>query len=178
MAIWDPDDELNHPLDFLLIQKGFVNLFFRKTVLEESISWLHRHGYRVISLNAASWLAPAAMHADIAAALQFPSYYGANLDALNDCLGDVATCSYGWSESDTGLVLVLDGYAEFAARDRALAHSLLDIFAGQAVYAALFGHRLMCRVRSSDPRLQIDPVGGTPVSWNYREFENSSRQIG
>lgn len=177
MAIWDPADELNHPLDFLLIQSGFVNLFFQQTILEETTSWLHRHGYRIVALDATSWHTPADMHTDIAAALQFPGYYGSNLAALNDCLGDVAIRSYGWSESDAGLVLVVEGYDKFAAKDQATAHKLLDIYAHQASYAALFGHRLMCLVRSSDPRLQVAPVGGTPVNWNFREFESSKRQV-
>lgn len=28
MAIWNPADALNHPLDFLRIQNGFVSLSF------------------------------------------------------------------------------------------------------------------------------------------------------
>lgn len=32
---------------------------------------------------------PQAVHAHIARALAFPSYYGGTLDALHDCLGDV-----------------------------------------------------------------------------------------
>ncbi|WP_375164761.1 barstar family protein [Arthrobacter sp.] len=111
------------------------------------------------------------MHTDLASALRFPAYYGANLDALNDCLSDVATRTYGWSESDTGLVCVLNGYDEFLVQNRATAQSILDIYARQAAYAALFGHRMMCLVKSSDRQIYIAPVGGTPVSWNHLELQ-------
>ena len=117
MAAWNPADELNHPLDFLLIQNGFVSMFFQPVVLQEALSWLQGHGYHIASVDAASWLTPADMHADVARALDVPSYYGANLDALEDCLRDVAVQSYGWSEPDTGLVLVINGYDAFAAKD-------------------------------------------------------------
>lgn len=49
-----------------------------------------------IQLSAAGWDTPAAAHAALSDALGFPGYYGRNLDALADCLGEV---------SDTQLVL-------------------------------------------------------------------------
>lgn len=170
MATWDLADELNHPLDFLLIQNGFITLFFRRTVLDETISWLEQRSNKVVEVDSASWRSLADLHRDIAKALDFPDYYGSNLDALNDCLSDVAVQSYGWSAADTGLVLVIDGYESFADRDTETAHLLLDIFATKAGYAALFGNRMMCLVRTADATIQIPSVGGASVFWNHREF--------
>lgn len=170
MATWDLADELNHPLDFLLIQNGFINLFCQQAVLDEAISWLRNHSYKVVQVDSAAWQSQGDLHRDIAQVLEFPDYYGTNLDALNDCRSDVAVQSYGWSAADTGLVLVIDGYETFAGKDAVAAHLLLDIFAKQATYAALFGHRMMCLVRTADAGLQITPVGGVAVSWNHREF--------
>jgi len=121
-------------------------------------------------LDAAAWQSQADLHQDVARALDFPDYYGSTLDALNDCLGDVAVQAYGWTAADAGLVLVVDGFEVFEGKDASTAHQLLDIFARQATYAALFGHRMMCLVRTGDPDLEITPVGGFPVAWNHREF--------
>jgi len=48
----------------------------------------------------------AAFHREVAAVLGFPSYYGANLDALWDCLSDLdaptALVWQGWSELAIG----------------------------------------------------------------------------
>lgn len=159
MATWEQADELNHPLDFLLIQNGFVSLFCQRTILDEAISWLGQHSYKVVYLDAALWRSNGDLHRDIAHALDFPTYYGRNLDALNDCLSDVATQSYGWAAADAGFVVVIDGYDQFAKRDARTAHLLLDIYARQAAYAALFGHRLMCLVRTDDRRIQVPQVG-------------------
>ncbi|MDR6639608.1 barstar family protein [Paenarthrobacter nitroguajacolicus] len=169
MATWDQADELNHPLDFLLIQNGFISLFGQRTILDEAISWLGQRSYKVIYLDAALWQSSRDMHRDMAEALDFPEYYGRNLHALNDCLNDVATQSYGWTDADTGLVIVVDGYDKFAKRDTRTAHLLLDIFAKQAAYAALFGNRMMCLVHSDDRQIEVPPVGGTSVTWNHRE---------
>ncbi|MFE4195602.1 barstar family protein [Paenarthrobacter sp. NPDC056912] len=94
---------------------------------------------------------------------------GSNLAALDDCLRDVAVQTYGWTPTDTGLVLVIDGYETFKEKDAPTAHRLLEIFARQATYAALFGHRMMCLVRTGDSVLENPPVGGIPVAWNFRE---------
>lgn len=169
MATWELADELNHLPDFLLIQNGFVSLFSERTILDETLSWLRQHSYKVARLDAASWQSEENMHRDIANALSFPAYYGHNLDALDDCLNDVATQSYGWTAADAGLVVVIDRYDHFASKDARTAHLLLDTYARQAAYGALFGHRLMCLVQTDDRRLQVPRIGGTPVTWNYRE---------
>ena len=42
-----------------------------------------------VQLSAARWLSADAAHEELAAALDFPEYYGRNLDALHDCLTDL-----------------------------------------------------------------------------------------
>ena len=39
-----------------------------------------------VQLSAAGWDTPEKAHGDLAKALDFPSFYGKNLDALHDCL--------------------------------------------------------------------------------------------
>lgn len=41
-----------------------------------------------VLIDCAKTTTPEAIHTAIATQLHFPSYYGANLDALADCLGD------------------------------------------------------------------------------------------
>jgi hypothetical protein len=47
------------------------------------------------------------MHSDLAALLEFPDYYGRNLDALNDCLRDVAAADYGVRDGGPGFGVAL-----------------------------------------------------------------------
>ena len=42
-----------------------------------------------VHLSAAGWDTPEKAHRDLAEALNFPAYYGKNLDALYDCLTDL-----------------------------------------------------------------------------------------
>jgi len=62
MAIWDLADELTHPLDFLLIQNGFVKLFHQRAILDGTVSWLRGHRYKVVHVDAAAWQSQADLH--------------------------------------------------------------------------------------------------------------------
>ena len=103
------------------------------------MEWLSANGYQIVSVPAGSWQGPSDLHRDISQALDFPGYYGKNLDALNDCLRDVALGDYGLDRRATGFVLVLTEFDRFAAVEPVGAHALLDIFAERARNAALFG---------------------------------------
>ena len=172
MAIWRGDEET---LDWDLVRNGVVTKFFDPVILSETTGWLEEHGYRIVAVNAGDWNDKSAMHDDIAAALHFPNYTGGNLDALVDYLRGVIVQDYGWATSDTGLVLVIHRFDEFHAKDQRNAHALVDIYADAARRASLLGHRMICLVQSSDPRLEIADVGGTSPGWNHREWLNKNR---
>ena len=172
MAVWRGDEQTP---DWDLVRNGVVTKFFDPLILSDTTGWLQEHGYRIVSLNAGHWVDNEVMHTEIAEALQFPSYYGKNLDAFVDCLRDVVDLHYGWEPTDTGLVLVIHRFDEIHSRDPRVAHAIVDIYADAARKAALIGRRLLCLVQSSDPRLEIADVGGTSPGWNYREWLNKKR---
>ena len=85
MNAFDSEADLEHDLDFRLLINTAVSLFHRRPVLDETTTWLAEQGYQVTILDASSWSSEADFHAAISEALDFPSYYGRNLDALNGC---------------------------------------------------------------------------------------------
>lgn len=177
MATWDADVESTGGLDFRLVRNTFVTMFWRTSVLDETVTWLRSNAYDVVEFEASSWSSAAHMFVDVARGLSFPDYFGRNLDALNDCMRDVAAGDYGWSAEATGLVIVLRGFDAFAGVDPRTAQIMLDIFATQARSALLVGNRMMCLVQSNDARLAFDPVGAMPVMWNDAEWFDSNRGL-
>lgn len=177
MASWDADAETSHAVDFRLVHNTFVTMFWQPSVLDETVIWLLQHGYDVATFDAATWTTPGDMFGDVAQRLDFPDYFGRNLDALNDCMRDVASCDYGWRPDATGLVIVLRAFDAFATVDRRTAQIMLEIFADQARSAILIGNRILCLVQSNDPRLSFEPVGAVPVTWNDAEWLNSKRGL-
>lgn len=177
MVAWDPDAETLHPVDFRLVHNTFVTMYWRTSLLDETTAWLRSHRYDVVQFDAASWTSAAEMFDDVAAGLDFPGYFGRNLDALNDCMRDVASREYGWHADATGLVIVLRGFDAFTSVDRRTAQILLNIFAYQARCAILIGNRIICLVQSDDPQLSFEPVGAMPVMWNDAEWLSSKRRL-
>ncbi|WP_203863650.1 barstar family protein [Planobispora rosea] len=177
MAVFDRDAPLAHQVDYRLMANTFVTLFWRRGILEETIDWLLAHGYEVVRWDASGWMTEDDLHRDFAQALDFPAYYGRNLDALNDCLDDVASGDYGVSSEATGLVLVLIGYDRFAARCPEVAQRVLDIIARNARSAILVGHRMFCLVQSDDPGIVFQSVGATAVAWNDAEWLDANRRV-
>ncbi len=176
MTAWNADAEIAHPVDFRLVQAGFITMFWRLSVLDDTLGMLRSLAYRVVEFEAGAWHSGTAMYDEMASQLGCPDYFGRNLDALNDCMSDVASGGYGWDVgADTGLVIVLRGFDAFAAGNRRIAQTMLDIIAVQARYAMLFGHRIICLVQSNDPRLDFEPVGAALVAWNDAEWLDSER---
>ena len=85
-------------------------------MLDETVRWLRSHAYDVKEFDAGWWKSDADMYADMALRLDFPDYFGRNLDALNDCMSDVASGDYGWRAETTGLVIVLRGLRRLCDR--------------------------------------------------------------
>src|SRR4051812_42710793 len=116
VVAFDPQADLGRDRAFRLMMNTPVTLYWNRQVLAETTAWLSANGYQIIRLNAMAWSTEHDFHSDIAGALDFPGYYGHNLDALNDCMRDVVSQDYGWAPATTGLVLVFTGYDAFNAR--------------------------------------------------------------
>jgi RNAse (barnase) inhibitor barstar len=158
-------------LDFTLLQNGSVTLYFRPEYLGEDVQWLKDHGYRIDSLDCSTWDSEAMMFESIAITLDFPEFFGRNLDALNDCLSDIEI------PEQSGRVLVFYRYDQFAERMPDLSWPLIDIIETNSRYYLLFGRRLMALLQSDDPKIAFEPVGACPVEWNPREFLNQNRGV-
>lgn len=164
------DDELGR-IDYRLMQNSPIALYFSPAVLRDHVAELEALGYWCPVMDCRGWDSEDRMHDDFARVLDFPGYYGRNLDALNDCLGDLPF------DGRTGIGLVLTGYDTFIARLPRPAWPVLDIIAHQSWYALLMGLRFFALVQSDDPRLRIEPVGGTTGWWNFREWFNKDRGL-
>lgn len=159
------------------MENTFVTLFWRRRLLTEAMLKLEDRGFRVVRLAAGSWSTEQDLHRAVAAVLHFPDYYGHNLDALNDCLGDVACFGpYDDEPEGTGLVLSFTDYDRFAAACPQAAQIVLDIIADQARRAVVLQRRLICLVHSNDPNIRFEPVGAMPVIWNRSEWADVNRR--
>lgn len=159
--------------DFHLLKNGPVTLYHRPEVMEDAVATLAGLGYLVHRFDARTWTTRADFAAAVKEELDFPDYFGGNLDAFNDCMRDLAAFSYGADRDSAGTAFVLTGYDAFAARDPRAAQIILDVFADNARVGLLHGHRMACLVQSDDPDIRFAPVGATPVAWSLAESRPS-----
>lgn len=97
---WQESATSGQRLDWQLLQNSHVHRYRDGHALEATCAGLTELGYLVHRLDAQGWADAAALRTALATTLNFPSYYGRNLDALGDVLSDVAEYAYG-SDSTT-----------------------------------------------------------------------------
>ncbi|MDB6121068.1 MAG: barnase inhibitor [Pedosphaera sp.] len=158
-------------LDWRLLQNGSITLYWRTEFLEEDLQWLKGRGYRIDAFDCAKWEDETQLHRAFAESLQFPEYYGHNLDALNDCLSDLEI------PESSGRVLIFQRFDMVASKMPYVAGAVLNILAGNARGFLLFGRRLIILIQSDDPKISFGPVGAQPVLWNSREWLNKDRSL-
>jgi hypothetical protein len=171
MAVFANTLESCQRLDFQMLRDGGISLYRSAKYLREDMAWLEAQGYDITSFDCASWTTLDGMHGALQENLGFPSYYGRNLNALNDCLRDLEI-------SDTGgraVVLTrVDTFIAHADTHWSAAEGLLDIFAGASRQAMLFGRRLVVLVQTEDRDLNFATLGAVAALWNRREWMQRS----
>jgi hypothetical protein len=96
---------------------------YRSSRSDEILDATRGSGIRVARVDLGGASAKDRLIAGIAAALQFPAWFGGNWDALEDCL-----CDLSWMPA-AGYVLLLEGAAAAPLVDRG---TLVDILAAAA----------------------------------------------
>jgi RNAse (barnase) inhibitor barstar len=163
MAIFRNEPEAFQRLDWALLQNGAITLYLRAEFLAEDAEWLKSHNYRIDSFDCSAWGSEEDMHEALASSLEFPDYFGRNLDALNDCISDIEI------PEESGRVLIFHRYDMFAAKYPRAAWVILDIIENKSRLLLFFGRRLLALVQSDDPKISFESVGARPVMWNRRE---------
>lgn len=153
-------------LDFRILQNGWTSLYWKMEILEKDLSWFAAEQYSITDFNCRNWRNESQMHQEIKDGLLFPDYYGGNCAALNDCLSDLEI-------PEPGQIIV---FRHFDSLEHKRAHILLDTFATNARRQMLFGKRLILLTQVSDPDYQMEPIGGTPVTWNPAEWMDADRK--
>jgi hypothetical protein len=154
-----PEDELRHPVDYLLLQNGPVSGYHDAAALSRDIAALEERGYRVERFACERWSDEADLHEEFACRFSFPSYYGHNWAALDECMADSDVLHV---PGRGGLCIVLDRFDRWPDGQDVL----LRVLARAAWYWMLFGRRLMTLVLVSDEswRSPTD-LGATSVNW-------------
>lgn len=170
MAYFEMDVSTLSRLDFKVLRDGGITAYHAESVLAEDLQWFEQQGYDIREFDGLAWPDESDFHGDIARALEFPSWYGQNLDAFNDCMRDVDIPSAG------GMVLVIRN-ADAGHLDCDWFRIALDILTSIVRLKLLFGRRFIVLLHSDSPGFVLPRIGGFDVQWNPREWLDSSRGL-
>lgn len=154
--------------DIEILKDGPICKYYKNLVLDKDVNWFIENRFDVYDISVKKWNKKN-FHEELKLNLNFPDYYGANLDAFNDCLGDMRNPRY------KGLVIVFRQYDEFINNDRKSAEAILDIIANESWNWLLNGQKLITLIQSNDPYLELPKLGGVRPNWNSSEWLNSER---
>src|SRR5262249_43533993 len=90
-----------------MLHLGPIALYCRKEILEDEVQKLVAEVFDVRRLDASRWGVGGDAHEDMKRVLQLPSYYGRNLNALDECIHEVTIPDEG------GMAIVLSEYDDF-----------------------------------------------------------------
>lgn len=172
------DDEAGNALDWAILRDGGIALYRNREWLDGDLQLLSVRGYIVHRFECSDWTSEEIMHTSLAAALEFPHYYGKNLNALDECLAELNVPNEG------GMAVVLESYDRFldgaggvTPGRRELATTVLDILASASRFYLLTGRRFIILVQSDDPRLHFEGLGCVATHWNWREWTQKNRGL-
>src|SRR6185437_14431759 len=107
-------------LDWKLMERGAVALYYKSSVLSADINWFKQQQYVVHELNATNWTTADAFHDDVKRVLGFPAHYSRNLMSWVDSVSEIDVPDEG------GTLLVFRRYDAFAHAQPKLAQTILD----------------------------------------------------
>ncbi|MFC5283768.1 barstar family protein [Pedobacter alpinus] len=155
--------------DIEILKDGPICKYFKNAILDEDLNWFNSNNFEIIEMNCRNWNRKNA-HNNLKVGLNFPDYYGENLNAFADCLTDMYNKNY------RGLVLVFRRYDNFVEEDVKFAEAILDIIARESRVWLLTGQKLIGLLQSDNPDLDFPELGGTSPSWNSNEWFNENRK--
>ena len=165
MELFTNDTEL----DLRILQDGAISLYHDQTFLDHDLNELKKLDYQVVDFNTSDWTSKT-VHQELKKGLEFPDYYGENLDAFNDCLG-------GLNMTDQkGLVVVFRHFDKPVTTEKKWCEGLLDVISEQSRKWLLTNKRLIGLIQSDNPDLNFSKLGGLTPTWNRQEWLDESRR--
>lgn len=134
----------NYQKDIEILKKGSICKYFKQSILNDDIVWFENRGYEIIQINTKNWTS-SNFYKNIKDALNFPDYFGENLNAFKDNLSDL------FHQKNNGLVIVFNDYK--------LAEVIIDIIADESRLWFIEGKKLFAFLQSNNPHLELPKIG-------------------
>lgn len=135
-----------------MMVNGSIVLYGKTDILDKNSREIEAEGFEIIRFDCKEW-DEGLFHKEVARKLDFPAYYGENLNAFSDCLSDLLI-------NNTGILLIFTHYQSFLAKHPELAIEVLEIIQINSWRFLLEGKALLSFIQSTDPEISLPAIGG------------------
>lgn len=154
--------------DLEILKDGPICKYYRNSILDTDVNWFWENKFDVYDINVNKWN-KINYHEKLRSSLNFPDYYGGNLDAFKDCIGDIHNPRY------SGVVIVFRQFDQFLNNAGKSAETILDIISVESRLWLLNGQKLIALIQSNNPNLELPKLGGASPNWNASEWFDDDR---
>ncbi|MDN3451844.1 barstar family protein [Planococcus sp. APC 3906] len=148
---------------------GSIILFRKTDILEKTSRKIEAEGFEIVRFDCGEW-DEELFHKEVARKLNFPAYYGENLNAFSDCLSDLPI-------NNTGILLVFTHFQSFLAKHPEVAIAMLELIHINSWRFLLEGKAVISFIHSTDPEISLPAIGGMVPEWNGEEWFDKDRGI-
>jgi RNAse (barnase) inhibitor barstar len=146
-----------------ILRDGSINKYISLKVLESDIDWFTKKGYKIFKLNCEEWMSIADFHDQVSIMLEFPGYYGRNMDAFGDSIHSLEFEDY------KGILIIFLHYDVFATRFHREAGIVLDEISLASRRYLIDGKRLIALVHTDDANFSLPSIGPYSIPLNSKE---------
>lgn len=156
------------PLSLEMLDHGCITLFYKETIFQEYVDRLADEVEGIFRLDAASWKTEDDFHCSISQELQFPSYYGKNLNALNDCLSDL---------SGKKIAVAISNFDKFKKNHDNVADTILKILQTNCWRSLLLDGFIIVLLQSTTGDITFNGWEELSPTWNRKEWLNKDHGL-
>jgi RNAse (barnase) inhibitor barstar len=149
--------------EIAILRKGPISLYHQTEFLDQDINWFIENGYKVYQADCREWSSLEKFHESVSELLDFPSYYGSNLDGFEDCL-----CELDLNVKRGGLIVLLN-FEFFAYKFPNKSTIIVDILANVSRLYLIDNIKLITLIQTNDKNLSFPPIGCMNVGVNQKE---------
>lgn len=159
-------------LDYQLLENGSVTKYFQVELLKETVQWLKKYEYKIIELDYGDFPSLQEFLVTLANNLNSSEHFqGNSIDAFDDILYEM------YIPDNLGLVIIIYQYNLLMQTAPEKGWQILNILDRHSRRNLLYGQRLITLVQTTDPTLDIGPIGSQTVSWNQAEWQDYQRGL-
>ena len=153
---------------FELVRDGCINLFYKTEVYLNTIEKLKNESIDIYVFDAIDWNKEENFYSSFSKGMNFPDYFGNNLDAINDCLGDLI---------NKNIAICISNYENFMIKCQKQANILPKIILTNCWEAILQENVMLMLIQTNNGSISFNDIKEFPPKWNQKEWLNKNHGL-